>query len=105
MEKYAIIKIQGKQYKAVEGKELLVDKISGKTPDAQVLLFVDQGTIKIGKPVLKNVALKLKIIDEMVKGDKILVTKYKSKSRYRRRMGFRPQFSKILIEKITLQKE
>ncbi len=42
------------------------------------------------------------IVEELVKGTKIDVIKYKAKSRYRKKIGFRPQFSRILIEDIKV---
>ena len=99
MKKYAIIKLQGHQYQVSEKDEILVDKLSeGKEPE--VLLFVDGDKVKVGKPVLKDVTVKIKVVNEE-KGDKIKVFKFKSKSRYRRHRGFRPQYSRILIEKIS----
>ena len=99
MKKYAIIKLQGHQYQVSENDEILVDKMpEGK--ELEVLLFVDGDKVKVGKPTLKDVSIKIKAINEE-KGDKIKVFKFKSKSRYRRHRGFRPQYSRILIEKIS----
>ena len=99
MKKYAIIKLQGHQYQVSENEEILVDKLTkGKEPE--VLLLVDGDKVKIGKPTLKDVSVKIKIIGEE-KGDKIRVFKYKGKSRYRRARGFRSQYTRILIEKIS----
>jgi large subunit ribosomal protein L21 len=100
MSKYAVIRIQGKQYRVAEGEEILVDKVSGK-PEAETLLLVDEGKIKIGQPVLKEVKVTFKIVKEMEKGEKIDVVKYKAKSRYRRYLGFRPQFTRLLVQKIA----
>jgi len=99
MTKYAIIKIQGHQYKVSEKDEILVDRISEKI-DPKVLLFVDGDKVKVGKPELKDVSVKIKKLED-VKGDKLTVFKYKAKSRYRKVRGFRPQLTKILIEKIS----
>ncbi|MFC1624994.1 50S ribosomal protein L21 [Patescibacteria group bacterium] len=99
MSKYAVIKIQGHQYQVSEKDEILVDKITNKV-EPEVLLYVDDGKVKIGKPNLKDVTVKIKKIEDL-KGDKIMVFKYKSKSRYRKKRGFRPQYTKLLIEKIS----
>jgi len=99
MKKYAIIKLQGHQYQVSENDEILVDKMS-EDSKLEVLLFVDGKKIKVGKPVLKDVSVKIKVINEE-KGDKIKVFKYKSKSRYRKRKGFRAQYTRILVEKIS----
>lgn len=101
MDKYAVIKIQGHQYKVSEGEELLVDKLSDvKKIDPEVLLFVKEGTVKVGKPTLSDVKVKVKVLTEIEKGKKIDVLKYKAKSRYRKHIGFRPKYTRLLIEKI-----
>lgn len=113
--KYVVFKTGGKQYKASEGDVLELDKIeSGKNgADGgarlldkggmiefdQVLLFVLDGEVKIGKPTLKNVKVKAKVLENF-KGEKIRVAKFKAKSRYRRVLGFRPMLSRVKIEKI-----
>ncbi len=99
--RYAVIKLGGKQYKVSEGEEILVDKIDGEKVEPEVLLLVDEDKVSVGKPNVKGAKVKVKAIGEE-KGEKILVTKYKAKSRYRRRMGFRPQYTRLLIEKISL---
>lgn len=100
--KYAIIRIGGKQYKAEEGKELLVDKlVDPKKLEPEVLLFVDDGKAKIGKPVLKDIKVKFKVVTEIEKGEKIDVYKFKAKSRYKKHTGFRPQYTRLLVEKIS----
>jgi large subunit ribosomal protein L21 len=99
--KYAIVRIGGKQYKAEEGKEILVDKlVDPKKVDSEVLMVVDGDKIKVGKPVVKEAKIELKVVTEIEKGDKVEIYKFKSKSRYKRHTGFRPKFTRILIEKI-----
>jgi large subunit ribosomal protein L21 len=98
--KYAIIRLQGHQYKVSEGEEILVDKLTGKA-EAEVLLLVADKKISVGKPVLKDAKVNLKVVGEAEKGKKIEIMKFRAKSRYRRKMGFRPIFSRILVEKIA----
>ncbi len=98
--KYAVIKFAGKQYKVEEGKEILVDKLVDPkkiTPD--VFLVVDGDKVSVGKPTLKT-EVKLKVITELEKGKKVEIYKFKAKSRYKRHTGFRPQYTRILVEKI-----
>ncbi len=99
--KYAVVRILGKQYKISEGQEILVDKLNSEEVDYNVLLYVDGDKLELGKPELDKVKIKFKLIDKTVKGEKIDVFKYKGKSRYRKHVGFRPQFSKVLIEKLN----
>jgi len=97
---YAIIKVGGKQYKVSEGSKLLVDRFE-KDVDIQVLLYVGEEKTLIGKPFLEKAKVSFKK-EADVKGEKIDVFKYKGKSRFRKHIGFRAQYSPILIEKITV---
>jgi large subunit ribosomal protein L21 len=101
MAKYAVLRIGGKQYKAVEGKEILVDKlVDPKKFDVETLLIVDGEKVKVGKPVIKEAKIKVKVVTELEKGEKIEIYKFKAKSRYKRHTGFRPQYTRLLIESI-----
>lgn len=110
--KYAVIRLQGRQYKVSEGKELLVDKMNDLKLIPEVLLIADDGDptslklrgarkVEVGKPVLKNAKVTLKVVAEMEKGEKIEVYHFKAKSRYRKHTGFRPQYTRVLVEKIS----
>lgn len=100
--KYAVIKIKGHQYKVSEGEEILVDKLGSDKVEPEVLLVADGEQVLVGKPTLKEAKLKVKILKEEEKGEKIRVLKYKAKSRYRKVRGFRPLFTRLLIEKISI---
>ena len=100
MAKYAVLRIKGKQYRVEDGKEILVDLLEG-VPSAEVLLTVDGDTVKVGKPVVAGAKVSLKVVTEMEKGEKINIFKYKAKSRYRKRMGFTPKFTRLLVEKVS----
>lgn len=102
MSKYAVIRIKGGQYKVKEGDKLVVDKISSSTVSADVLLFVDGDKVKIGKPIVAGAKVKLSIESPKVKGKKLYVQKFKAKSRYRKKIGFRPQHSILRVDKITI---
>lgn len=102
---YAVIKSGGKQYKVNAGDTLTVDKIElGEKKEVvfdDVLLFVDEGKVTIGKPNIKDAKVTATLIDQ-VKGDKIRVAKFKAKARYRKVMGFRPLHTILKIEKIEV---
>jgi large subunit ribosomal protein L21 len=101
MSKYAVIRIKNRQYLVKDGQEVLVDKLNSKSVKFDALLAVDEGKVRIGKPLVKGAKVKVKIVDDKVKGEKLKILKYKAKSRYRRQYGFRPVYSKVLIEKVT----
>lgn len=101
MSKYAVVRITGKQYKVEEGQEILVDKlIDSKKISAEVLLIADGEKVSVGKPVLKN-EVKLKVVTDLEKGEKLEIYKFKAKSRYKRHTGFRAQYTRLLVEKIS----
>ena len=99
--KYAVIKIQGHQYRVSEKEEFLVDYLGESKPEAQVLMISDEGKTRLGKPVVKAGKVSLKIVEPMVAGEKIYSAKYKAKSRYRRRIGFRPKYTKLQVQTIS----
>lgn len=99
--RFAVIRIGGKQYKVSEGQEILVDKLKDvKKVEAEVLLISDGDKVEIGAPVLEKAKVTLKVLTDMEKGEKVEVFKYKAKSRQRRHVGFRAQYTRLLIEKI-----
>jgi len=99
--KYAVVKIKGQQYRVSEGDEILVDKLGTDKPDVKVFLVVDDKNVKIGTPEVKDAKIKIKILEDEEKGKKLYVQTFKAKSRYRRKIGFRPIYSRLLVEKIS----
>ena len=100
---YAIIKTGGKQYKVAEGDVIMVEKLAAGEGEAvvfdQVLTVVNDADVKIGTPVVEGAKVTGKV-EAQGKDKKILVFKYKAKSNYRKRQGYRQPFTKIVIEKI-----
>jgi large subunit ribosomal protein L21 len=101
MSKYAVVKINGVQYKVSEGDEILVDKSHDKNVPCEVLLVVDKDKFMLGKPFVAGAKVAFKILASEEKGKKIKILKYKAKSRYRKRLGFRPKYTRLLVEKIS----
>lgn len=96
---YAVIRLQGHQYKVEEGQELLVPLLGETKPEAEVLMVVSDKGVKIGTPIVAGAKVELKVIED-TKGEKIYVAKYKAKSRYRKRTGFRAQYTKLSVASI-----
>jgi large subunit ribosomal protein L21 len=85
-----------------EGDIIEIDRISGKNGKIsfeEVLLLVSDGEVKVGKPVIKGEKVEGKIL-ENIRGEKVRVSKFKSKVRYRRTTGFRAALTKVQIGKI-----
>ena len=99
---YAIIKTGGKQYKVSVGDTLNVELLGDVKTFVfdEVLLVVDGEKVEVGKPVLKDVKVDLKVVKDVEKGVKMEVYHFKAKSRYRKHTGFRPQFTRVKVAKI-----
>lgn len=67
----------------------------------QVLLADDNGTVSIGAPLLSGAVVSGKVLGH-VKGDKVIVFKKKRRKGYKKKNGHRQDFTKILIEGISL---
>ena len=104
--KYAIVESGGKQYKAVEGATIQVDRLSVKDADEvtldSVLLVVDGEKVAIGTPVIKGASVKTTVIGHE-KGPKIVVFKYRPKERYRVKTGHRQQYTNLLVDSIVME--
>lgn len=100
---YAIIQINGKQYKVSADQEITVDRVpqevGEKITTADVLLLGDGDTITVGAPLVKGASVVLTVKNHQ-RGEKIRVAKYKSKSRYRRVQGHRQELSVLTVADI-----
>lgn len=102
---YAIVNIQGQQFKLSENKSVYVHRLDAKEGDSltfsEVLLADNNGTITIGASALKGASVKAKVIEHL-RGDKVLVFKKKRRKGYQKMNGHRQDLTKIQIESISL---
>lgn len=99
---YAIIATGGKQYRVSEGDVIYIEKIDAQvdsTVSFDVLLVGNEGDVKVGTPVVEGVKAEGKVVGQ-IRGEKIIVFKYKSKKNYRRKQGHRQPYTKVEITKI-----
>ncbi len=100
---FAIVKIQGQQFKIEEGQNLYVPHLGGKTGDKvefnEILVAENDGKLSIGKDAPKTV--KAEILSELVKGDKVIAFKMKRRKGFRKKHGHRTHYTKIKIESIA----
>ena len=100
---FAIVKIAGQQFKVQEGQDLYVPHISGKSGDkiefSEVSLVDNEGKLSLGADI--KAIVKAEIIDELVKGDKVIAFKMKRRKGFRKKHGHRTQYTKIKIESIA----
>lgn len=102
---YAVIKTGGKQYKVSKDSiievERLASKVGEKFPIETIFLYVKDGILKIGKPKVKGVTIKAEVLEHL-KGDKLRISKFKAKSKYRRVTGHRQYLTRIKILDILM---
>ena len=98
----AVIQVGGKQYVVAEKETLLVDKLPEETKDLtfDALLTFDDKNATVGTPTVSDVKVKAKVVDDLVKGDKVIAIRYKSKKRVNKKHGHRQQYSRIEITSI-----
>ena len=101
--KYAIVESGGKQYKAVEGETIDVDRLPAKVGDKvelkQVLLTVEEEVVQIGSPSVAGIQVSTTVVDHF-KGPKITIFKYSPKKRIRVKSGHRQQYTRLSIDVI-----
>jgi large subunit ribosomal protein L21 len=100
---YAVIEIGGKQYKVAPKQTIEVERLDvaeGDKVELDKVLFIGgNGDSLVGNPVIKGAKVVATSLGE-AKGDKVIVFKYKSKVRYRRKKGHRQTYTKILVDEI-----
>ena len=101
---FAVIKTGGKQYIVSPGEKLKVEKLDAEKNSMvsfdEVLLVVDGERIEIGTPHVAGAKVEAKII-EQGRAKKLLVFRYRAKSRYRKKRGHRQPYTEVQIEGIT----
>lgn len=101
--RYAIVESGGKQYKAVEGETLEVDRLpvnSGeKVGLERVLILVDGDVVTVGTPTIGDLLVNATVMDHF-KGPKLTVFKYSPKKRIRVKGGHRQQYTRLMVDVI-----
>ena len=102
---YAIVEINGQQFKAEEGKQLFVNHIAeaeaGQTVEFEKVLLVDNnGSVTVGAPVVDGAKVVCVVLSPLVKGDKVLVFHKKRRKGYRKLNGYRHQFTQLTIKQV-----
>lgn len=102
---YAIVEINGQQFKVEEGKKLFVNHIQGAENGAtvefeNVLLLDNDGDVKVGTPTIEGAKVVCEVLSPLVKGDKVLVFHKKRRKGHRKLNGYRHQFTELSIKNV-----
>ena len=103
---YAIVEINGQQFKAEAGQKLFVHHIqnaeNGATVEFDKVLLVDKdGNVTVGAPTVDGAKVVCQIVSSLVKGDKALVFHKKRRKGHRKLNGHRQQFTELTITEVV----
>ena len=103
---YAIVEINGQQFKVETGKKLFVQHMQeaekqGQTVEFEKVLLVDNdGVITVGTPTVEGAKVTAEVVSPMVKGEKVLVFHKKRRKGYRKLNGHRQQFTELTVKEV-----
>ena len=101
---YAIVEINGQQFRTEADKKLFVHHIegaeAGQTVEFERLLADNDGKITVGAPEIKGAKVVAEVVTPLVKGDKVLVFHKKRRKGYRKLNGHRQQFTELTIKEV-----
>lgn len=101
---YAVVKTGGKQYRVKAGDSIEVEKLPYEVGEQieldQVLLVTDDTDTKIGQPLVEGAKVKA-TVTRQTKGRKVVIFKYRSSKRYRRKRGHRQHYTRIRIDGVV----
>jgi large subunit ribosomal protein L21 len=106
---YAIVETGGKQYRVKPGDTVAVEKLSaepGEILDLDRVLLVggDGDSARVGSPGINGAVVRAEVLAQF-RGEKIIIFRYKSKVRYRRKTGHRQSLTRLRITDILLDGE
>ena len=101
---YAVIQTGGKQYRVQQGDVIYVEKIDAQADETvtfdKVLLVGEGEAVKVGTPAVDGAKVEGKVLGQ-VKGQKIVVYKYKAKKNERKKQGHRQPYTKVEITAVV----
>jgi large subunit ribosomal protein L21 len=100
---YAVVRAGGRQEKVEVGSIITVDRIAADAKNSVTLapvLYVDGASVTHDKKELDTVTVTAEVLQDL-RGPKIVIQKYKNKTGYKKRQGFRSELTKLKITAIT----
>jgi len=100
---YAVIVDRNQQHKVEEGQELLLDYNeaweAGSEQVFDQVCLVGGETTRVGTPFVDGAKVSVEVLGSE-KGEKVVVQKFKRRKTYRRKTGFRAQYTRVSVKKI-----
>lgn len=102
---YAIVRDRGMQYRVEQGQHVDLALLESAEPGSEikldeVLLVSGTETVQVGSPLIEGASVRARVVGT-IKGEKILVFRYRNKKRFRRRKGHRQQYTRVQIDEIV----
>ena len=101
--KRAVILTGGHQFLVAEGDEIEVELLDPNQQNTafEALLIIDGDSISVGTPTVAGAKVTADILEQAVKGQKVVAIRYKAKKRVRKVRGHRQRHARIRITKIN----
>lgn len=100
---FAVVETGGKQYKVSPGQTVEVEKLPAEPGDTvelgRVLLISTDDQTFVGAPLVEDAKVVARVA-QLKRGPKLIIFRYKSKSRYRRKTGHRQDYTELTIQDI-----
>ncbi len=102
---YAILESGGKQYRVSPGNVIEVEQLAVEPGSSleldRVLLVADEAGVTVGRPMIAEARVRATVLAQD-KAKKVIVFKYKRKVRYRRKIGHRQPYTRLIIDEILV---
>ena len=103
---YAIVQTGGKQYRVQTGDTVRVERLPGDEGDVveleDILMVSQNGEVTLGSPTIPGATVTAEVVDKG-RGKKVIVFKYKPKTRYRKKNGHRQDYTELKITDISMK--
>jgi large subunit ribosomal protein L21 len=101
--KKAVIATGGKQYIVTEGETIEVELLhaDGKSVTFEPLMVIDGDKISVGSPIVAKATVTAEVVEDEIKGDKVVAIRYKAKKRVHKVHGHRQRHTAIKITTIA----
>ena len=105
---YAVFQSGGKQYRVEPGKVIKLEKLPGEVGGEvtldQVILVGDDDQMEVGHPLLEDVSVRGRIV-EQGRHRKIIIFKHRRRKDYRKKQGHRQYYTAVLVQSIDKRSE
>lgn len=99
---YAVVRAGGRQEKVSVGTIVTLDRVkadaNGKI-ELPALLLVDGDKVTTDAAALAKVKVTAEVLNDL-RGPKIIIQKYKNKTGYKKRQGFRAELTRVQVKEI-----